>query len=61
MQDVNENIFEISAVLVCVCAYFAQISNFDFLALSFQDRREREQQEMESAKEIAEEDFDGFP
>ncbi|KAK0058684.1 26S proteasome non-ATPase regulatory subunit 3 [Biomphalaria pfeifferi] len=28
---------------------------------SAEDRREREQQELESAKEIAEEDFDGFP
>jgi hypothetical protein len=27
----------------------------------FQERREREQQELESAKEIADEDFDGFP
>merc|ERR1712226_1361179 len=27
---------------------------------SAEDRREREQQELESAKEIAEEDFDGF-
>ncbi|XP_071101623.1 26S proteasome non-ATPase regulatory subunit 3-like [Haliotis cracherodii] len=28
---------------------------------SAEDRREREQQELESAKEIADEDFDGFP
>lgn len=28
---------------------------------SVEDRREREQQELESAKEIADEDFDGFP
>ncbi|KAJ8306815.1 hypothetical protein KUTeg_014899 [Tegillarca granosa] len=28
---------------------------------SVKDRREREQQELESAKEIADEDFDGFP
>ena len=27
----------------------------------FQERREREQQELESAKDLAEEDFDGFP
>ena len=29
--------------------------------MTFQERREREQQELESAKEIADEDFDGFP
>lgn len=28
---------------------------------SAEERREREQQELESAKEIADEDFDGFP
>ena len=34
--------------------------HFIFICV-FQERREREQQELESAKEIAEEDFDGFP
>ena len=31
------------------------------IAVVWQERREREAQELESAKEIADEDFDGFP
>ena len=31
------------------------------LVCFFKERREREQQEMESAKELSEDDFDGFP
>ena len=38
-----------------------KFSSYIFYLNLFQERREREQQDLEYAKEMAEEDDDGFP
>ena len=44
-----------------IIIYKVDIKNDNLVFSRCQERREREQQEMESAKEIADDDFDGFP
>lgn len=54
-------VFAIRGESMCFCVCLPVCDCNAVACLSSQERREREQQELESAKEIADEDFDGFP